>query len=576
MNNIKSKIIMLGLVGVMLTACTDSFLDTSSKTTLNSTSFYKTQAQADYAVVGCYEMYQRTVSSGSWPSVFQAVETMSDDCLGGGGPDDRSDRLMDRFDVSYKPDEQNLFSGLWTDYYKGIYNCNLLINSLDGIDWKTDTDRKVVESEARALRAIMYFDLVRMFENVPLLTAPSSDVVPQAEPDSVYKLVVNDLRFCAQNMPEDQYTDKEKNLGRITKYAAEGMLARVYLFYDGVYNDNQFKEMPGNLTKAEALGYCEDVIAKAKAENLFSLEEEFADLWPAACTERTSPETGKKTTYKETSNELMLVMKFNNDQTWNNKNYNGNRFIVNLGMRNVSSYAPYGNGWGACPVTPYAQSLFDADDQRGTATVIDCRAVTNDNGKKAYDEQIATDCMDYTGYVNKKYCPLIFTDGTSISASEATVDGANMQTSQDQDWVLMRYADVLLMAAELGSPNAMEYFNEVRQRAYAGATDHNLQSAPTRQQIWDERRKEFMGEGIRYWDLRRQGIDAFVTAQLAQATTNGLVSGSSIDVYNNTVKDENIKSTYIESNIRSKRGFWQIPTSEINMSGGVYKQNAGW
>ena len=52
MNNIKSKIIMLGLVGVMLTACTDSFLDTSSKTTLNSTSFYKTQAQADYAVVG--------------------------------------------------------------------------------------------------------------------------------------------------------------------------------------------------------------------------------------------------------------------------------------------------------------------------------------------------------------------------------------------------------------------------------------------------------------------------------------------------------------------------------------------
>ena len=250
MNNIKSKIIMLGLVGVMLTACTDSFLDTSSKTTLNSTSFYKTQAQADYAVVGCYEMYQRTVSSGSWPSVFQAVETMSDDCLGGGGPDDRSDRLMDRFDVSYKPDEQNLFSGLWTDYYKGIYNCNLLINSLDGIDWKTDTDRKVVESEARALRAIMYFDLVRMFENVPLLTAPSSDVVPQAEPDSVYKLVVNDLRFCAQNMPEDQYTDKEKNLGRITKYAAEGMLARVYLFYDGVYNDNQFKEMPGNLTKA--------------------------------------------------------------------------------------------------------------------------------------------------------------------------------------------------------------------------------------------------------------------------------------------------------------------------------------
>src|SRR5574344_2744388 len=112
MNNIRFKFIALGIAGLTLSGCSDSFLDTSSKTDLNSTSFYKTQTQADYAVVGCYDMYQRTVSNGSWPTLFQTAETMSDDCLGGGGPDDRSDRLMDRFDMSYKSDAVSLFNGL--------------------------------------------------------------------------------------------------------------------------------------------------------------------------------------------------------------------------------------------------------------------------------------------------------------------------------------------------------------------------------------------------------------------------------------------------------------------------------
>ena len=128
----------------------------------------------------------------------------------------------------------------------------------------------------------------------------------------------------------------------------------------------------------------------------------------------------------------------------------------------------------------------------------------------------------------------------------------------------MRYADVLLMAAELGSQKAMTYFNMVRERAF-GDSSHNLSAAPTAQQVWDERRLEFMGEGIRYWDLMRQGLDAFVKAQLSQGHT----------VYNNTVS-EDISSTFIDANFRIKRGFWQIPNDQITLSGGVYKQNPGW
>lgn len=565
MSKIKNTIAAaMGVATMTFVGCTDSFLNTSSKTEMNSLSFYKTELQADYAVVGCYDGYQRTVSNGSWPSLFQAVETMSDDCLGGGGPDDRADRLMDRFDMSYMPDQVDLFNGIWCDYYKAIFRCNRLLESLDGIAWSSEEKRTVVESEARALRGLEYFDLVRMFESVPLVTTVSSEIIPQAAPDEVYAQIVEDLKFAADNMPADQYKDKATHLGRITKYAAGAMLARVYLFYDGVYNDNSGASMPGGLTKAEALRYCEEVITSGN----YSLEPSFQNLWPAACTQATSSTEGRKSTYVEASDEILWVVKFNNDQNWTNTNINGNKFIINLGMRNTTEFAPYGNGWGACPMTNYAKSLFDDADQRGVASIIDCKEIG------AYDVQIETDCMDYTGYVNKKYCPLIFTDGKSMVEIESSVDGANMQTNQDQDWILMRYADVLLMAAELGSTSAQDYFNQVRQRAY-GDTSHNINGTLTQEQVWAERRLEFMGEGIRYFDLRRQGMDAFVKAQLGQATSNGSVGGSSITVYNNGVATQ-IADTYVENNIRAKRGFWQIPKTQIDLSGNVYQQNAGW
>lgn len=570
MKKISYYILAMGVGMMALTSCNDSFLDTSSKTSSNSTSFYKTQEQANYAVIGCYDMYQRTVSNGSWPSLFQAVETMSDDCLGGGGPDDRGDRLMDRFDRSYMSDQVNLFDGIWQDYYKCIYNCNQLINSIPGINFSSSADRIDCEAQARAIRGLAYFDLVRMFENVPLLTTATRDVVPQATPDEVYKLIVSDLKFAADSMDTTAYADKASHLGRITKYAAGAMLARVYLFYDGVYNDNKGGEVPGGLTKAQALQYCEDCIGSGN----YALESDFNKLWPAACTEASTKEAGRKTTYKEASNEIVWVVKFNNIDNYTLSNKDGNRFVVNLGMRNTTDFAPYGNGWGACPITPYAKTQFSSDDLRGNATIIDCTQLTNSDGKTAYDIQKGTDAMDYTGYVNKKYCPLIFTDGTSMPLYESDITGGDMMLSQDQNWILIRYADVLLMAAELGSSNAMQYVNLVRQRAY-GNTSHNLTTAPTREQIWQERRKEFMGEGIRYWDLRRQGLDAFVKAELGQAYSSGSSTGTPITVYNNK-EQQQIGDTYQEANIRTKRGFFQIPKTQIDLSGGVYKQNAGW
>ena len=563
MNNIKSSLLVLGLASTLFSACTDSFLDTTSKTSLNTGTYYKTGEQAEAALVGCYDQYQATISNGHYPTMYQASEMMSDECFGGGGSGDKTNRLLDRFDQNISSDQSDIFSGIWGDYFKAIYNCNLLITSLDGVAWSSEAQRTRVEGEAKAIRGLAYFDMVRMFENVPLQTTPTKEVVPQSNPDDVYAQVVSDLKFAADNMPADLYIDNDATLGHISKYAAAAMLARVYLFYDGVYNNNEGKEMPGGLTKADALRYCEMVINS----HHYDLENDFSHLWPGACTEASSKEQGRKSQYNESSKEILWVVKFNNDQNWVNGKHDYNSFVINIGMPNVWC-APFGNGWGACPITPAAKDMFDAADKRGAASVIDSRQLIKD-GAPAYDSQITTDCNDFTGYTIKKYAPLVFTDGSTMQASETDVTGGNLMTSQDQDYILMRYADVLLMAAELGSDNAATYYNKVVERAY-GDTSHDV-AAPTREQIWEQRRKEFIGEGLRYWDLRRQGLDAFVNALVNQASENG----QAVEVYNNT-KKETIASSYLDANIRTKRGFWQIPTGEIRLSGNVYKQNAGW
>ena len=118
---------------------------------------------------------------------------------------------------------------------------------------------------------------------------------------------------------------------------------------------------------------------------------------------------------------------------------------------------------------------------------------------------------------------------------------------------------VLLMAAELGTANAQTYFDDVRKRAYGT----NFSALPvTPDNIIKERRLEFALEGIRYWDLLRQGIDK-AAAAIAENTTlqNGGV---------------NTPKTIAAAKIIETKGLQQIPYTQITLSSGVLKQNAGW
>jgi starch-binding outer membrane protein, SusD/RagB family len=532
----KIYIIAFGL-GIILSSCSEDYLDVEPMTEVMDNNFYRTVSDAEMALVGCYDGYQRTSSNGN-SSFYVVSEVLSDNTFGGtGNTDGRGYQALDRFNLAESPSDNNIFNGTWSDYYAGIFRCNTLLSKLDGVSFESDPDaRKRIEGETRFLRAQMYFDLVRLFERVPLLTVPTSDNVPQSEPVETYKLIVEDLKFAAANIPADEYpkTDAVNNDGRVTAYAAKSLLARVFLFYKGYYGSEDI-----GVTGAEALAGLEDVIASGE----FDLLEEFKGLWPAASYVPGANNTLDRTGYAgEGNREIVFAQKFNNTQDYNG-NVDGNRWLVMMGMRNTN-WSPYGKGWGAATVNPRLVEEFSDSDERKTASIIDIEG----EGITGFDKK---DQREYTGYTNKKYTPTSLPDGSSNTG------GSNdFQISQEQDYTVIRFADVLLMAAELGSPNAQDYYDRVRTRAGLVSRPVSLAN------ILEERKFEFAFEGLRYWDLLRQGLNVAATT-ISQTQ----------DVLSGTVPEQVVIK---EADILKTRGFMQIPNTQITLSNNELVQNEGW
>ena len=528
------NIYILAMSLLLVGACKKDFLNTEDVTNATEENFYKTPEDGFKALVGCYDGLQQVYDNGvAFPL---ASEVMSDNVFGGtGNSDGFGYRMMDEFDKSVSPVDVNMFSGNWIAYYKALLRCNMLISKLDQVNWGANTTlRNTYEAETRFIRAYLYFDMVRLWGSIPLLTAPSKENVPQASAEEIYKVIAEDLKFAVTNLPATSFgAQAPATYGRVTKWAAAALTARVYLFYTGYYAK---PDLAGVISKGEALGYLENVIAAGG----FGLVSNFAHLWPASGANYAG----------EDNKETVFAIKYTFTSDYNG-NTDGNHWLVMNGIR-VQSHPPYGMGWGACTVSPKLWDAYSSTDTRKIASIISIAGESiNFTNQK--------DQREYTGYYTKKYTPLARDSaGTAISVTDGK--GANsFQISQFQDFVAIRYSDVLLMAAELGSPNAQSYFDEVRQRAYGG----DFISIPaTQANIMAERRLEFAFEGIRYYDLLRQGISV-AAATIAESTTvkNGGVS---------TTK------TISGAKIAETKGFVQIPYDQINLSHGVLVQNQGW
>ena len=530
MNKLRNILLLAGMLS--LGACSEDFLETEPITDLTESNFYQTSDDAYKALVGIYDGLQIIWADGvSFPV---ASEILSDNAFGGtGNSDGFGYQAIDEFNILRSPSDQNLYGGNWTAYYRAILRANTLLTKMDQIDWSGNEALQTrYEAETRFLRAFFYFDMVRLWGNIPLLTEPSRENVPQANPDDVYKLIAEDLVFAAENLAATSYAAQPTNeRGRVTKWAAEALLARVYLYYTGYYGK---ADLVGTITQAQALAYLEDVIANGG----FGLVEDFANLWPAASVANYAGEDNKETVF---------AIKYTYTSDYDG-NTDGNHWLVMLGMREQYSY-PYGNGWGGATVNPKLWNAYSANDTRRGATIISIA----DEGINFTNQPKQ---REYTGYYNKKYTPTVDEAGNSIAVNNGAT---NFMIGQFQDYVAIRYADVLLMAAELGSPNAQTYFDAVRERAYK--TNFTTISV-TKANIMKERQLEFAYEGIRYWDLLRQGIST-AAATIAETTT--VLNGGT-----------SVTKTIAADKIIETQGLQQIPNTQITLSNGVLKQNPGW
>ena len=514
----------------IMSSCSD-FLNTDPPTTVSDSNFYRTTGDAFTALVGCYDGLQIIWSGGGLP-VYS--EVLSDNAFAGGGYyDGYGYSMLDEFDKLTSPSDQSFYQYNWPDYYKAIYRCNVFLQKLDQIDWGTEPElRATYEAETKFIRAFLYFDMVRLWGNIPLITEPTTEIVPQANPDDVYKLIAEDLKFAAENLAALSYTAQPVSThGRITKWAAESLLARVFLYYTGYYSQS---DLVGVVSNAQALAYVEDVIVNSG----HGLLDDFAKLWPAASLDDYAGEDNKETVF---------AIKYTSTSDYAG-NTDGNHWMVMFGLREQASY-PYGNGWGFATVNPKLWNLYDDTDTRKVASIISIDDEDIDFTKLPNQRE-------YTGYCNKKYSPMVDEDNVPLPES---LGNTSFQIGQFQDFVSIRYADVLLMAAELGSADAQSYFDQVRQRAYK---DDFSQISVTHDNIMKERQLEFAGEGIRYWDLLRSGVDVAANT-IAESTT--LLSGG--------VADDKIITA---AKIQETKGLQQIPYNQITLSGDKLVQNQGW
>lgn len=538
---------------MVFASCSENFLDTKPITTKVNTNFYKTAADVEMAVNGIYAaMY-----FDEWSEPFHCFlmsEFMSDQRFPGGGPDDASIHNIALFNNS----ASNLFEGPWRSCYRGIYRANMLLESLSQIerskDMTTDEFNKFVaksEGEARFLRAYFYFELARMFGTVPLITKTAPQDLPKATPEELYAQIATDLKVAIEKLPANRYSASD--IGRTTKWAAQGYMARVFLFYTGVFNKTDIPLVEGgSLSKSDVVAYIDDCVTNSGHQ----LMPDFRNLWPYSesnvdykyAKDNSLSWLGEDGANKETMFSLRYSINANWDigTTWNNL------YLCYLGWRE-QTIIPFGQGWGFGPVNPQFFNGWDDADLRKRASVCDVNDPNEGVGYTSESKQ-----YHETNLWQKKYMPV-----TKKNAAGDVVNISNILFGSSEssymlnnatELVYMRFADILLMGAELGSAKKQQYLDAVRSRV-------SLASVPaTIDNIKKERSYELAFEGLRYYDLMRWG-------ELKSA----LESVKNIDV-TNAGKAAKYSKVYKEAT----NGFMPIPESQVNLSNGKLKQNPGW
>lgn len=448
-----------------LGSCDKAFLEVEPKGQFLSANYYADKDQAYAALVGVYDVLRK--NSGGFENMISMMNAGSDDHYAGGGG--ASDGAGIQGFSNYTLNSTIMPGSFWSDHYQGIFRANTLLAKLPDITMDAALKARFT-AETKALRAFYYFNLVRMFKNVPLLLEPLTATnmydVMQATPAAVYAQIEKDLTEAIVDLPTSVAASTEA--GRLSKGAAQAILGKVYLY------DNKASLAAAQLALVNGT-------PGGTSQYGYRLLASFGDLWVT---------TNKFNT--ESIIEVSHSSAGNSDWGWwGSSSDEGNSLNVMVGPRSYSRPAgstaeDIPSGWS---FNVFTQDLYDAIklDPRFGATVFDLKAL------KAAGKADYIGGYQDTGYFLNKFLP---------RRADVRTGGGSMELNYKQDTYVIRLADTYLLEAEaLGATGsrAQALLDAVRARV-------GLPSVPVSMTaIKAERRMELAGEGHRFFDLVRWG-----------------------------------------------------------------------
>lgn len=483
------------LVVVSLTvftfSCTDDFVEISPEYSIDSENFFNSESDYYDALVAAYDMLQST-----YVNVIVG-EIASDNTLCGGENPTDVIGWQQIDDMIHTPTNSNL-RDIWNWMFAGVQRTNYFMEFKD----KTDFDGKeMMIGEIRFLRAYYHFELVKWFGPIPIkederFKLGDETTIPRSPVSEVYSHIEADLIYAASVLPVTPI-----ETGRATRGAAQALLGKAYLYQD------KFQD------------------AAAVLENLindgnYSLVSDFSIIFEHEG--ENGPESVFEVQYTDVEGAGFGCLQCSE----------GN---VAVGFSGVRGYEGplYSPGFSFNVPVQEAVDQFEPGDLRKDVTILDIEAWAEETGASY------TTGNEHTGYFNRKYIP-------RKRRPEAQAD---LNLTNPNNYRAIRYADVLLMAAEannrggISDTKAQQYLNQVRTRAF---NDENravtLTGAALTDAIFHERRVELMGEGHRFFDL--------VRTNQAAGKIDGFVAG--------------------------KHELFPVPLEEIQFSNGNWEQNPNY
>lgn len=557
---------------VLASGCSQDLLDTDNLYGKSLETFYSTPQDIEEAMAGVYNaIYTPNVHSDE----AVAANLMSDMMLGGGGPDDKSAKWVDNFEDP----AEDTYRDLWVQSYNGIVRATGIIEKTAEADFsryfaspeEAQAFKDQAIGEALFMRAYYYFRLGKFFGGVPLIVALDDPRdAPRSTFTETFAQIASDLKLAIETMPAIPFPQiPTSQYGHANKWVAQAYLARVYLFYTG-YMTNIEGQSTNELPLVEG-GSLSSSDVQAQLENLMSnsgykLAEDFRNLWPYSYLNTAAGTTvlpwaeeeglewvgqdGHSPTFGTGNYETMFAQRYSfGDWGWNNGNIYTNRYALFSAIRG-NSLVPFGEGWGWCTINPKLFNQWDNNDPRKLGSILQVGQA--DQGTDGYNR----DKGDHeTGLFNKKYISLQYWD----TEREANVGmfvqlynwgNTDMQLMHAQDFILMRYADVLLMHSEISQ--TADGMNAVRERAGLDPVEYSLEA------LKKERMHELAFEGLRWFDLVRWGD----------------VNTAFNDVID--VRNSGSEAKYRVTYRPETKGRVPIPETEMRLSNGVYEQNPGW